>query len=126
MIMPTGFMITAVIVVILVFMTLKVVPEYQRLVVLRLGKVLERPKGPGIVILIPLVDKAMRVDLREKYTEIPHQTCITKDNASISVDFLIHSQVVDPIASFVEDQDLDAAAEGIAAATLRVGGGHRR
>src|SRR2546427_279215 len=113
--MPTGFMIAAVIVVILVFMTLKVVPEYQRLVVLRLGKVLERPKGPGIVILIPLVDKAMRVDLREKYTEIPHQTCITKDNASISVDFLIYSKVVDPIASFVQVQDFDAAAEGMAA-----------
>jgi len=119
MLMPTGFMITAVIVVVLVFMTLKVVPEYQRLVVLRLGKVLERPKGPGIVILIPLVDKAMRVDLREKYTEIPHQTCITKDNASISVDFLIYSKVVDPIASFVQVQDFDAAAEGIAVTTLR-------
>jgi len=117
--MPTGFLIAAVIVVILVFMTLKVVPEYQRLVVLRLGKVLERPKGPGIVILIPLVDKAMRVDLREKYTEIPHQTCITKDNASISVDFLIYSKVVDPIASFVQVQDFDAAAEGIAVTTLR-------
>ena len=117
--MPTGFMIAAVIVVILVFMTLKVVPEYQRLVVLRLGKVLERPKGPGIVILIPLVDKAMRVDLREKYNEIPHQTCITKDNASISVDFLIYSKVVDPIASFVQVQDFDAAAEGIAVTTLR-------
>src|SRR2546422_909805 len=97
----------------------QVVPEYQRLVVLRLGKVLERPKGPGIVILIPLVDKAMRVDLREKYTEIPHQTCITKDNASISVDFLIYSKVVDPIASFVQVQDFDAAAEGIAVTTLR-------
>ena len=119
MLLPTGFMITAVVVVILVFMTLKVVPEYQRLVVLRLGKVLERPKGPGIVILIPLVDKAMRVDLREKYTEIPHQTCITKDNASISVDFLIYSKVVDPIASFVQVQDFDAAAEGIAVTTLR-------
>ena len=117
--MPTGFMIAAVIAVILIFMTLKVVPEYQRLVVLRLGKVLERPKGPGIVILIPLVDKAMRVDLREKYTEIPHQTCITKDNASISVDFLIYSKVVDPIASFVQVQDFDAAAEGIAVTTLR-------
>jgi len=119
MLMPTGFMITAVIVVVLVFMTLKVVPEYQRLVVLRLGKVLERPKGPGIVILIPLVDKAVRVDLREKYNEIPHQTCITKDNASISVDFLIYSKVVDPIASFVQVQDFDAAAEGIAVTTLR-------
>jgi len=71
------------------------------------------------VILIPLVDKAMRVDLREKYTEIPHQTCITKDNASISVDFLIYSKVVDPIASFVQVQDFDAAAEGIAVTTLR-------
>ncbi|TLY23288.1 MAG: SPFH/Band 7/PHB domain protein [Nitrospirae bacterium] len=119
MLMPTGLMITAVIVVVLVFMTLKVVPEYQRLVVLRLGKVLERPKGPGIVILIPLVDKAVRVDLREKYNEIPHQTCITKDNASISVDFLIYSKVVDPIASFVQVQDFDAAAEGIAVTTLR-------
>jgi regulator of protease activity HflC (stomatin/prohibitin superfamily) len=69
--------------------------------------------------LIPLVDKAMRVDLREKYTEIPHQTCITKDNASISVDFLIYSKVVDPIASFVQVQDFDAAAEGIAVTTLR-------
>src|SRR5207244_11927218 len=107
--MPTGFMIAAVIVAVLVFMTLKVVPEYQRLVVLRLGKVLERPKGPGIVILIPLVDKAMRVDLREKYTEIPHQTCITKDNASISVDFLICSNVLYPIASFIQVKDLSAA-----------------
>src|SRR5438876_1075746 len=117
--MPRGVMVTVVVVVVLVFMTVRVVPECQRLRVVWLGKVLERPKGPGIVILIPLVDKAMRVDLREKYTEIPHQTCITKDNASISVDFLIYSKVVDPIASFVQVQDFDAAAEGIAVTTLR-------
>ena len=117
--MPTGLMIAGVIGVILIFMTLKIVPEYQRLVVLRLGSVLDRPKGPGIVILIPLIDKATWVDLREKYTEIPHQTCITKDNASISVDFLIYSKVVDPIASFVQVQDFDAAAAGIAVTTLR-------
>ncbi len=119
MLMPTGFMIAAVVVIILVFMTLKIVPEYQRLVVLRLGSVLDRPKGPGIVILIPIIDKATWVDLREKYSEIPHQTCITKDNASISVDFLIYSKVVDPIASFVQVQDFDAAAAGIAVTTLR-------
>ena len=117
--MSTGFIVAAVIGIILVFMSLKIVPEYQRLVVLRLGKVLERPKGPGIIILIPVVDKAVRVDLREKYTEIPHQTCITKDNASISVDFLIYSRVVDPTASYVQVQDFDAAAEGIAVTTLR-------
>jgi regulator of protease activity HflC (stomatin/prohibitin superfamily) len=117
--MPTGLMIAGVIGVILIFMTLKIVPEYQRLVVLRLGSVLEKPKGPGIVVLIPLIDKATWVDLREKYTEIPHQTCITKDNASISVDFLIYSKVTDPIASFVQVQDFDAAAAGIAVTTLR-------
>jgi len=117
--MPTGLIIAAVVGVILVFMMLKIVPEYARLVVLRLGKVLDEPKGPGVVILIPLVDKATRVDLREKYTEIPHQTCITKDNASISVDLLIYSKVVDPTASFVQVQDFDSAAEGIAVTTLR-------
>src|SRR3989454_11837048 len=106
--MPTGFMITAVIVVILVFMTLKVVPEYQRLVVLRLGKVLERPKGPGIGILIPLVDKAMRVDLREEHTGTPHQTGITKDNASTSVAFLTHSKGAGPLAVLRRVRDVDA------------------
>jgi regulator of protease activity HflC (stomatin/prohibitin superfamily) len=117
--MPIGVIIAGVLVVIFLFMTLKIVPEYQRLVILRLGNLRDQPKGPGVVILIPIIDKAVRVDLREKYTEIPHQTCITKDNASISVDFLIYSKVVDPIASFVQVQDFDAAAEGIAVTTLR-------
>lgn len=117
--MPIGLIIAGVLVVIFLFMTLKIVPEYQRLVILRLGNLRDQPKGPGVVILIPIIDKAVRVDLREKYTEIPHQTCITKDNASISVDFLIYSKVVDPIASFVQVQDFDAAAEGIAVTTLR-------
>lgn len=116
---PIGLIVAVALGVIFLFMALRIVPEYERLVVLRLGKVLERPKGPGIVFLIPIVDKAVRVDLREKYTEIPHQTCITKDNASISVDFLIYSKVVDPTASFVQVQDFDAAAEGIAVTTLR-------
>jgi regulator of protease activity HflC (stomatin/prohibitin superfamily) len=117
--MPLGLIIAGVLGVIFLFMTLKIVPEYQRLVILRLGNLRDEPKGPGVVILIPIIDKAVRVDLREKYTEIPHQTCITKDNASISVDFLIYSKVVDPIASFVQVQDFDAAAEGIAVTTLR-------
>ncbi len=117
--MPLGLIIAGVLGVIFLFMMLKIVPEYQRLVILRLGNLRDEPKGPGIVILIPIIDKGVRVDLREKYTEIPHQTCITKDNASISVDFLIYSKVVDPIASFVQVQDFDAAAEGIAVTTLR-------
>ena len=117
--MPTGLIIAVIVGVIMLFMMLKIVPEYERLVVLRLGKVLDEPKGPGIVILIPLIDKPIWVDLREIVTPIPHQACITKDNASISVDLLIYRKVVDPTASVVQVQDFSAAAGGIAVTTLR-------
>jgi len=117
--MSTGMLIAGFVVLVLIFMTLKIVPEYERLVVLRLGSVLNEPKGPGIVILIPIIDKATWVDLREMVTPIPHQVCITKDNASISVNLLIYRKVVDPIASYVQVQDFSAAAGGIAVTTLR-------
>jgi regulator of protease activity HflC (stomatin/prohibitin superfamily) len=117
--MPTGLIIAVSVGVIMLFMMLKIVPEYERLVVLRLGKVLDEPKGPGIVILIPVIDKPIWVDLREIVTPIPHQACITKDNASISVDLLIYRKVVDPTASVVQVQDFSAAAGGIAVTTLR-------
>ncbi len=117
--MPTGLIIAVIVGVIMLFMMLKIVPEYERLVVLRLGKVLDEPKGPGIVILIPVIDKPIWVDLREIVTPIPHQACITKDNASISVDLLIYRKVVDPTASVVQVQDFSAAAGGIAVTTLR-------
>src|SRR5207237_3347234 len=73
----------------------KLVREYQRLVVFRLGRSFG-PKGPGIVYLIPIIDNAVWVDLREAFLEIPAQTCITKDNAPISIDFLIYWKVFDP------------------------------
>jgi regulator of protease activity HflC (stomatin/prohibitin superfamily) len=99
--------------------SLKIVPEYQRIVVLRLGRVLPQPKGPGLVIIIPVIDRPIRVDLRESYLEVPHQTCITKDNAPISIDFLIYSRVLDPTASVLRVQDFAGASQGIATTTLR-------
>jgi regulator of protease activity HflC (stomatin/prohibitin superfamily) len=117
--MPTGLIVAAVLGVIFLFMMLKIVPEYERLVVFRLGSVLDEPKGPGVVLLIPVIDKPVWVDLREMVTPIPHQACITKDNASISVDLLIYRKVVDPTASVVQVQDFSAAAGGIAVTTLR-------
>jgi regulator of protease activity HflC (stomatin/prohibitin superfamily) len=105
--------------VILLLMTIKIVPEYQRIVILRLGKVLPRAMGPGLVLIIPLIDRPIRVDLRETYLIVPHQTCITKDNAPISIDFLIYSKVLDPIASVVQVQDFAGASQGIATTTLR-------
>jgi len=65
---------------------IKIIPEYQRMVVFRLGRVLAI-KGPGIIFLIPVIDRGRRVDLREQVRDIPHQTVITKDNAGISVAF---------------------------------------
>ncbi len=97
---------------------IKVVREYQRLVVFRLGRS-TGSKGPGIVFLIPIVDRAVWVDLREMFLEIPSQTCITKDNAPINIDFLIYSKVFDPGMSVIQVQDFAGAARGIATTTLR-------
>ncbi|MCS6895274.1 MAG: SPFH/Band 7/PHB domain protein [Bacteroidia bacterium] len=106
-------------VVLLLFSSLKVLPEYQRLVVLRLGRALPQAKGPGLVVIIPVIDTPIRVDLRERIMEIPKQTCITRDNAPISIDFLIYLQIVDPLASVVNVQNVFQATEGLATTTLR-------
>ena len=97
---------------------IRIIPEYQRLVVFRLGRCLGE-KGPGIVFLIPVVDRAARVDLREQVREIPHQTAITKDNAGISVDFIWYYKVLDPSESVLQVSNFEAAAQGMATTTLR-------
>jgi regulator of protease activity HflC (stomatin/prohibitin superfamily) len=111
-----------VVVVVLLLITLalaiRIVPEYKRAVVFRLGRVIGL-KGPGLVLLIPIVDRPTSVDLREFYLEIPHQTSITKDNAPISIDFITFFKVVDPIASVVQVGNFAGAAQNIAATTLR-------
>ena len=104
--------------IVLLLSVVRVVPEYRRLVVLRLGRVMGA-KGPGIVIVLPIVDQPVTADLRETYLEIPRQTCITKDNAPISIDFLIYSKVVEPVASIIQVRDYAGAAMGIATTTLR-------
>jgi regulator of protease activity HflC (stomatin/prohibitin superfamily) len=97
---------------------IRIVREYERLVVFRFGRCIGQ-KGPGIIFLIPVVDVATRVDLREQYLEVPRQTCITKDNAPISIDFLVYWKVTDPVQSVVQVQDFGGATRGIAMTTLR-------
>ncbi len=97
---------------------IRIVPEYQRLVVLRLGRALGA-KGPGLIILIPVVDRGIKVDLREIYFDVHPQAAITMDNASISVDFYIYMKVVDPMASVIQVQNFFGASQGIAITTLR-------
>ncbi len=102
----------------LVATAIRIVPEYQRLVVFRLGRAVGA-RGPGIVLLVPFVDRAVNVDLREQVREIPHQTSITKDNASISVDFLWYYKVLDPMESVLQVGNFESAAQGMATTTLR-------
>jgi len=97
---------------------IRIVPEYQRLVVFRLGRLIGQ-KGPGLVILIPFVDKGITVDLREFYLEIPRQDSITKDNAPIAVDFVMFYKVMDAQSSVVQVGNFAGAALNIASTTLR-------
>ncbi len=112
------------IVIVIVILALRaiihIVPEYQRLIVFRLGS-FEKTAGPGIVLLLPppIQSVAQTVDLREFVVEIPQQTCITKDNAPISIDFLIYQKVVEPKDSFLNIQNFRTAINGIATTTLR-------
>lgn len=117
----TFCLVGAVVVVAIIFLAnaIRIVPEYQRLVVFRLGRVLPTPKGPGIVLLIPFVDVPKMVDLREQIREVPHQVSITKDNAPISIDFLWYYKVLDPGQSVLAVQNFELSAAGIAATTLR-------
>lgn len=98
--------------------SVRIIPEYQRLVVLRLGRI-RKIAGPGLVVLIPVIDIGIVVDLREQYIEVTKQTCITKDNAPVDIDFLIYFRVMDPKKSVLEVLDFRGAAVGIATTTLR-------
>jgi len=102
----------------IIYPTVRVVREYQRLILFRLGRCVGE-RGPGLVLLIPLADQAVRVDLREQFLQIPHQTCITRDNAPIAIDFLIYWQVVDVVASILHVANFAGASQGVATTTLR-------
>lgn len=99
-------------------MAIKIVREYERIVVFRFGRVLAE-KGPGLVIIIPFIDQPKKVDLRERYIQVPHQTCITKDNAPVDVDFIVYYKVFNAADSVIQVQNFEGAAMGIATTTLR-------
>ena len=97
-----------------------VVPEYQRLVVFRMGA-FEKVAGPGIVLLLPppIQHVAQTVDLREFVVELRDQICVTRDNAPVSIDLLLYQKVVDPADSVLKIQDFRAAVVGLATKGLR-------
>jgi len=118
---PVGLIILVVGLAILLFLLssiVHIIREYERLVVFFFGR-LQGARGPGIVFLIPFVQQAVKVDLRERFLEVPQQTCITKDNAPISIDFLVYSKVFDPLETVTAVVDFTGASQALAATTLR-------
>jgi regulator of protease activity HflC (stomatin/prohibitin superfamily) len=108
----------AIIVLAIVLTHVKVVPEYRRLVLFRLGRLIGI-RGPGLTFLVPIIDRGVEVDLREFVLDIPPQTCITKDNAPVDVDLLIYMKIFDPMKAVTAVQNYVTAATGIAVTTLR-------
>ena len=121
--MDLGLVVLVVLFLVVIFILrsiVHIVAEYQRLVVFSFGR-FQGVRGPGLVLLLPppIQFVAQTVDLREFVVEIPQQTCITKDNAPISIDFLIYQKVVDAKDSFLNIQNFRTAIQGIATTTLR-------
>ncbi|MDR1137840.1 MAG: slipin family protein, partial [Synergistaceae bacterium] len=102
----------------ILFSALRIVPEYERLVVFRLGR-LWGAKGPGICIVIPWIDRTLRVDLRVVTLDVPVQEVITRDNVPIKVNAVLYFRVLDPSKSLVEVEDYMVATSQLSQTTLR-------
>jgi regulator of protease activity HflC (stomatin/prohibitin superfamily) len=109
-----------VLVLLLLWLSIRVVNRGDQLVVYRLGNTDESlVKGPGLVLLIPFIDRPKRVNLREQFVEVPSQTAITKDNVTIPIDFLIYWRIVEPLKTVVNVENFAGALTGVATTNLR-------
>ncbi|MEA1866011.1 MAG: SPFH domain-containing protein [Euryarchaeota archaeon] len=108
----------ALVVLILAVMAVKITRQYERAVVFRFGKLLGE-KGPGLFLIIPFVDRIVRVDLRVRELDVPKQTVISSDNVSLDVDAVIYFKVTDSCKAIVEVEDYEAATALLAQTTLR-------
>ncbi|WP_449242772.1 slipin family protein [Desulfovibrio sp.] len=103
---------------VLVFSSLRVLNEYERGVIFRLGRVI-RAKGPGIILLIPWIDRMVRVSLRVVTMDVPNQDVITRDDVSVKVNAVVYFRIVDPVKAIVEVEDYIQATSQLAQTTLR-------
>jgi len=99
--------------------TIKILREYERGVIFRLGRVLSKPKGPGLIFVFPPIDRMVRVSLRIVVMDIPPQDVITKDNVSVKVNAVLYFRVMDPQKAVLEVQDFLYATSQLAQTTLR-------
>jgi regulator of protease activity HflC (stomatin/prohibitin superfamily) len=120
--MEVGLIVVAAVVLVLVlflFAAVKVAREYERGVIFRLGRLLPEPKGPGLFLLIPVIDRMVRVDLRTVTLNVPPQEVITKDNVPVRVNAVAYFRIVDANAAIVQIENYMVATSQIAQTTLR-------
>jgi regulator of protease activity HflC (stomatin/prohibitin superfamily) len=98
---------------------IKILNEYERAVVFRLGRVLGRAKGPGLILLIPIIDKMVRVSLRTVVLDVPSQDVITRDNVSIKVNAVVYFRVIDPMKAVIDVENFLYATSQLSQTTLR-------
>jgi regulator of protease activity HflC (stomatin/prohibitin superfamily) len=101
------------------FSSIKILNEYERAVVFRLGKLLPQPKGPGVVLVFAPIDRMMRVSLRTIVMDVPPQDVITRDNVSVKVNAVVYFRVMDPRRAIVEVESYHYATSQLAQTTLR-------
>jgi regulator of protease activity HflC (stomatin/prohibitin superfamily) len=106
-------------VVLLISLSVRVLREYERGIVFRLGRLLGAPKGPGLFLLIPVIDKMVKVDLRTVTLIIPPQEVITKDNVPVRVNAVTYFRIIDPRAAIVQIENFMVGTQQIAQTTLR-------
>ena len=112
-------LIPAVVIVLWLFASIKILNEYERAVVFRLGKLLDQPKGPGITIVAWPIDRMVRVSLRTIVLDVPPQDVITRDNVSVKVNAVVYFRVMDPRRAIVEVESYHYATSQLAQTTLR-------
>ncbi|MFN4197203.1 MAG: slipin family protein [Caldimicrobium sp.] len=115
-----GFSLIFILIIILLFLqaSIKIINEYERAVVLRLGK-FHKVKGPGLILLIPVIDRMRKIDLRTVTLDVPPQEVITRDNVSIRVSAVVYFRVIDPDKAFLQVEDYYYATSQLAQTTLR-------
>jgi regulator of protease activity HflC (stomatin/prohibitin superfamily) len=116
--MPISFAFVVFLVVAFLAASIRVLNEYERGVIFRLGRII-KAKGPGLIILIPVIDKMKKVDLRTVTLDVPPQDIITRDNVSVKVSAVVYFRVLDPVAAVVEVVDFYFATSQLAQTTLR-------
>jgi regulator of protease activity HflC (stomatin/prohibitin superfamily) len=112
-------LIVGVIIVFYLISSIKILNEYERAVIFRLGKLLDRPKGPGIILVFAPIDRMVRVSLRTIVMDVPPQDVITRDNVSVKVNAVVYFRVMDPRRAIVEVESYHYATSQLAQTTLR-------